>query len=743
MNRLILLFVGVSLLGSLFSWAESDVIELGQLLKHAKKEERRLAVYQLQKLGPAAAPAVRQLVKALGDEDDQVWQGATMTLASIGPKASYAIPRLIEEMGGGGIRYAEQRRYRSAFALSRIGSAAVPGLVEALQDESEHRRWGALHALGLIKTEARPEILTKILPLLIDDEEPVRHEAEATCVAYGEFAVEPMMALIEHEDARYRRSAARVLRRLAPVAPGQQGRVMAALLQEQDVSARAALLEAAVALNGDPEFLTPMIVEALLGDPVEQDAAFEAALSNDGIGKELVPKLGLLLSDDQPSRRQQAAALLGRLGALAAPGSSALVSRLNAHHPEDDAEWYLNALILIGPSVMPSVMDAVRASSLESLTESHWAIRALQGLAPLAQPQLEASLKGATPSVACAILQALPRYLGRHRELETQVLRLLVHEEGELRARALSMLSRMDPPDKVWLKAEQQALKDPSPAVRVVALSVLEDVPLSSKERLRILTAALEANERQVRRQAVEELGILGESAEESVPQLLASAKGPSASDAYRSSVIKAFGRIGKGAVAAVPFLQSQLDPETSGDLRLQSLQALGAIGGPAHDALPDLKKLIKGDDQDLRSASLEAFARIEADESKLIPVFLEALKDPEPEVRRPVIEGLGRLGERGMGAASALVDLLESEPDRKPALEALREIRPDDIALCVRMLKSEDAGARLLACERLGRLRAKEALPDLRAALKDEQSFVRRRAGEAISRIERVRNKR
>ena len=57
-------------------------------------------------------------------------------------------------------------------------------------------------------------------------------------------------------------------------------------------------------------------------------------------------------------------------------------------------------------------------------------------------------------------------------------------------------------------------------------------------------------------------------------------------------------------------------------------------------------------------------------------------------------------------------------------------------------MLKNQDAGVRLLACERLGRLRAKEALPALRSAMRDEYSFVRRRAREAISRIERVRRR-
>ena len=119
------------------------------------------------------------------------------------------------------------------------------------------------------------------------------------------------------------------------------------------------------------------------------------------------------------------------------------------------------------------------------------------------------------------------------------------------------------------------------------------------------------------------------------------------------------------------------------------------------------------------------------------IPVFLKALDDASPEVRRPVIAGLGRLRGEAAPAAARLVDLLDSEEDREAALEALREIRPDDLDLCLRLLKSSNAGGRLLACDRLGRLKDHRAIPHLREALKDEHRYVRRRAREAIGRIE------
>ena len=270
--------------------AQLDVIELGQRLKHADKEERRLAAYELQQLGAEAAPVVRQLTEALGDDDDQVWFRATMTLANIGPKASYAIPRLIEEMGGNNSRYAEQRSHRSAYALSKIGKSAVPALTTALQDDNEHRRWGAVHALGLMGDPAHGT-LEAILPLLKDDEEAVRMETIETCVAFGSLAVAPVAAKLSSDLEWDRVGAATILRRVGDRAVSQRERLRAALINEDVPAVRGALLEAAVALQVDSEFLTPFATEALLGDEVEQDAAFQAVLASSSLSKEIVPKL--------------------------------------------------------------------------------------------------------------------------------------------------------------------------------------------------------------------------------------------------------------------------------------------------------------------------------------------------------------------------------------------------------------------------------------------------------------------
>ncbi len=718
---------------------ERGLIELGEMLDSAKKEERREAVYQLQKQGPAAAVLVPQLAEALSDSDDQVWHGATMTLAAIGPEAAGAIPQLIRQMGGGGARYREQRRHRSAYALSCIGEAALPALLEALEDDDAHRRWGGLHALGLLGEPAYDSI-DRMVPLLGDEEEMVRLEAREACVALGEVCLPRVAGELVDASAEMRESAAVVLRRFGVRGKAYRNDVTTALLREETTSpVRGVLLESAAAVGADPEFLASLLVETLLeGAEEQQDAVFNAITAHPAIARECVPTLGLLLHDASASRRALAASLLGRLGSEALPAAPPLVDQLAGGAEPDEVERYLNALILIGPGVLPAVLEPASSISPADLDEAHWMVRVLRGLAPLTLEEMEGLLPGASPTVACAILQSLPRYNRRNRAVEKEVMALTSHAEAALRMHAVTMLCRIPVPEKVWLRAERRALKDLSPQVRAAALAALRHVPMANEERVQILMAGIEADEREVRLVSVEELGQLGALAKPAVPVLLASAQGPSPVRSYRAAVVKALGEIGEGAKEAVPFLIGLLDDASAGGLRTESLQALASMEKAAQPALPMIEELLGSKDAELRQAALGAYASIETDAEKLIPVYLTALEDPSAEVRRPVIDGLGRLGERGEPAAEALVDLLDSEPDRRPALEALREIRSQSVSLCLRMLDHDSPSVRLLACDHLGRIRSEEAVPALRKAMRDEYSFVRRRAREALERIER-----
>jgi hypothetical protein len=63
-------------------------------LKAAAPQVRNAAAYEISGLGPAAAPAVPALIKALDDPEPSVRFPVTVALREIGPAAEAAVPRL-------------------------------------------------------------------------------------------------------------------------------------------------------------------------------------------------------------------------------------------------------------------------------------------------------------------------------------------------------------------------------------------------------------------------------------------------------------------------------------------------------------------------------------------------------------------------------------------------------------------------------------------------------------------------
>jgi HEAT repeat protein len=96
---------------------------------------------------------VPELVKALArDETNAVVAGA---LARIGPAAAAAVPELVKALGSPD----DGRRFRAARTLGRIGppaAAAVDPLTAALRDPSSVVRFHAVRALGRIGPAAKP-----------------------------------------------------------------------------------------------------------------------------------------------------------------------------------------------------------------------------------------------------------------------------------------------------------------------------------------------------------------------------------------------------------------------------------------------------------------------------------------------------------------------------------------------------------------------------------------------------------
>jgi HEAT repeat protein len=92
-------------------------------------------------------PEVAEALQALKDEDWQVRMAAATAIEGIGPRASLAIPSLIQTLEED---EREDVRQAAAVALGGVGLAtkeAISALVRALDDRSDYVRWAAAKAL--------------------------------------------------------------------------------------------------------------------------------------------------------------------------------------------------------------------------------------------------------------------------------------------------------------------------------------------------------------------------------------------------------------------------------------------------------------------------------------------------------------------------------------------------------------------------------------------------------------------
>jgi hypothetical protein len=123
-----------------------------------------------------------------------------------------AVAKVVE----GRERERRQKQLRTAFALSRIGSAAIPQLLEALAADDGARRAGAATALGGMQAAARTAI-PALIKNLADGEKAcaTRQSKRWGKSAGGEAA---LLATLTDGDAKRRAGAALALGQLGEAA---------------------------------------------------------------------------------------------------------------------------------------------------------------------------------------------------------------------------------------------------------------------------------------------------------------------------------------------------------------------------------------------------------------------------------------------------------------------------------------------------------------------------------------------
>jgi len=195
--------VGLGGGGALIRLGATAVDTLRERLSDPALRGRVLEI--LAAIGPAAKPAVDDMIKALADGDPAVRGDAAVAIAAIGPDAVAAVPHLAKMLADDG---APAAKYPAAFALGRIGRAAKPAAeqLRALTTSSDEvlatvALWATLKITPEDKSQL-DQAIPALRKALRAEREIVRLEA---AVALGEIGAAsasaiPILELVSEED---------------------------------------------------------------------------------------------------------------------------------------------------------------------------------------------------------------------------------------------------------------------------------------------------------------------------------------------------------------------------------------------------------------------------------------------------------------------------------------------------------------------------------------------------------------
>jgi len=718
----------------LFADDSNQVQNLVRELTNGDRQVRRDAAEKLGTLGAAAKDGVPALIKAIDDQDRQVTSNALEALADLGPEAKEAIPALIDAMDsrkvrGGRGQGRQQSAMRAAFALSRIGTEAIPPLLTALNGDDAMLRQGAAKALGGMGPAAHEAVPALIANLTHPDGE-VHQSAIEALVEMGNDGIRPLIEGLASQDARMREGCARALGGIGKAARDAGPKLVELAGSESDVTAKAAALGALSRVGVEPDRCIPLLIQGVRSS---DDGVRHAAVNGFASlrpAQPAVAALQTLLPDQDAAVRQRAAHALSRLGSKAAPATAALVACAKA---APDEQAFTDALSQIGESALPFLLQELSAPGQNA--QQNWVFRALRDMGAAAMPALVQGLQSPNAPVRAAAARALGDLPVQSPQVTKTLAALTGDPEPSVRAAALRSLATVRTERDAMIPKLEAALQDGDAQVRKAAAAGLASMGAVDKITVPGLVDLLHDSDAATQVAAARALGEMGPKAGEAVGAL----KDGLGNSTLQASAAEALGKIGAASEPAGPQLLEMARGHDR-EISITALQALAGVGKPIDGLLPFLYDSVKNDDREIRLSALQALTKIEPDREKLFPVLIKGLQEDSGRVRRVAAQGLRsyNYGERAQEAVPALMAMLDKDTDRQIAVDTLRAIHVRELPPLLTALNHKDAKVRAFACELLGDLgtEAKDAIPALEQKAEGDAQPVRDAAKKALARI-------
>jgi HEAT repeat protein len=265
----------------------------------------------------------------VGDPDLQ-WR-VLAHLAYIGPRASPAVPFLIEQTTS---KNADIRQ-RATFAVEKIGPnarQAIPALIRLLDDGDEHVRASSASALRVFGSDAR-DAVPRLMHNLNDPHFDAQSCAAAALGGIGpeaRDAVPALVKLVEGQKGNAARNALWALGRIGPDAR-QAVPILATLLDHEDKEIRFAAIDTLGLVRPSDAELIREISSRITARDMDLNRHLMDALGR--IGSAAVPRLADLVTNENAEISFLAIRSLGDIGPDAKQAVSVLAVALEDRRP--------------------------------------------------------------------------------------------------------------------------------------------------------------------------------------------------------------------------------------------------------------------------------------------------------------------------------------------------------------------------------------------------------------------------
>ena len=704
-----------------------NVYELVEALDNPLFREKAKAT--LLKIG---APATQPLIEKLQAADLQNAPVVIETLGMLGPAGKEAWPLLLQKSTS------RDRDISVAIAetMEVLGEDVVPILIEGLEDpNSEIRSHSArlLSRLGPLADQAVPALRTRLRTR--GERSSVRFWTLVALSKVGpaaEAALPELLKLLSTMEENERYLPAQALGSIGPPARAAVPQLVKMLKERSTVRNTDAATTALVSIGADA---VPSVIEMLQDKSRNRRLVDTSSVMLVQIGKPAVPHLLRLLEVDDAEIVERAALVLLQIGE---PAVSEMMARMQSTS-NTDVQFTLAQILARIPSAsamaVPGLIAGIQDQDLmrrvaagQALSEiGPPAFAAFPYLIQALQIDLKAAGQRHGEDFANAYITALGSALMAGGEAAILPLhQAMVHEHSTVRNVAVQAMASLGQRYKTIVVPRMVgSLMIDNDRLKQGALTALSGIEPGRFLLARLghkaipgLQVALLQGTPYLRLQAAQAMAMLGEP---SVAPLVECLTNPNLE--IRLVSVQSLGAMQARAEPAVPDLIKALNikPEMKKypDIPTHHWQeyaqhvalALGAIGG---SAIPNLITVLQGDDQEMHAAAAIALSQMGKQAAPAVEQLRESIKHQNLEIRMAALAALYRIGPESKAALPELLTLLKERNSVYPGksntyfqrlrytnaiVDVLGKLGKEGIPLLLPLLKEQDDDFRALIC--------------------------------------------